>query len=285
MPAAPLSLVVLTAGLSHRYGGLKQVEAIGPAGELLLDYAVFDALRAGFKRVVFVIRPEMAAPFHPVAARFRGPLEVKLALQHLEDAPKGAAVRTRRKPWGTGHAVLAAEPHVPGGFAVCNADDFYGADAFRAARQFLADATAAQPTWALAGYPLETTLSAAGPVTRAVCRVSEGGWLHDLEERRVSAADAAPDITVSMNLWCFTQDVFAHLRAGFDAFAMHADPDAEYRLPDAVRDALRSGVARVKVLPHSGRWFGLTHPDDFTAVHSSLRELAAQGAYTSPLWP
>jgi len=280
-----LSLVVLAAGLGSRYGGLKQIEQVGPAGETLLDYTVYDAMRAGFKRIVFVIRQDMIQAFHPLASRFRGDLEVRLAFQHVEDAPKGARVPGRTKPWGTGHAVLAAEPHAAGPFAVCNADDFYGAEAFETAAEFLKGRMKAKPTWAIVGFPLAATLSPAGPVNRAVCRTDGQGWLTDIEEERVGPEADEPDVPVSMNFWCFTQDLFPILRAGFDAFAMRAPPDGEYLLPAVIRTAVRDDVARVRVITHGGRWLGLTHPEDRDAVRAGLARLTAEGRYPSPLWP
>lgn len=279
-----LSLVVLAAGLGSRFGSLKQLAPVGPHGETILDYTAFDAHRAGFKRIVFVIRQGMVDDFHPFASRFRGPLEVKLAFQQMEDAPKGAPVKGRVRPWGTAHAVLAAAPHVPEALAVCNADDFYGADALAAAFAFLRDLKPARVTWALAGYPADATLSDRGPVNRAVCRRDEKGWLTDLEERRLERGDVPEGTIVSMNLWCFTQELFAHLRAGFDEFAMRAGPAQEYLLPDAVREAVRAGVARVKVLPPAEGWFGLTYADDREGAAEILRGLHAQGRYPEKLW-
>ncbi|HWO89356.1 MAG TPA: NTP transferase domain-containing protein [Gemmatimonadales bacterium] len=285
MASAPgLSLVVLAAGLGTRFGGLKQLEPVGPRGETLLDYTVHDAMRAGFKRVVFVIRQGMVRDFHPFASRFRGPLEIKLAFQHLEDAPPGVNIRARRAPWGTAHAVLAAAPHVSGTFAVVNADDFYGHEAFREAAAFLQRRPGGRVTWGLVGYPLDETLSASGPVNRAVCRVDADGWLLDLVERRVDGSDAGRGDVVSMNFWCFTQDLFTLLREGFDEFAPRAGPEHEYLLPNAVRQALQAGLARVKVLRADSRWLGLTHPSDVAGVSAALRNLAGTGAYPDPLW-
>ncbi len=281
----PLSLVVLAAGLGSRFGSLKQLAPVGPRGQTILDYTAYDAHRAGFKRIVFVIRQEMVDAFHPFASRFRGPLEVKLAFQQMADAPKGAAVKDRVRPWGTAHAVLAAAPHVPDAFTVCNADDFYGAEAFASAYAFLRDLRPAKVTWALAGYPAGLTLSDQGPVKRAVCRVDDKGWLVDLEERSLERGDVPDDTVVSMNLWCFTQEVFTHLRAGFDGFAMRAGPAQEYLLPDAMRAAIRDGAARVRVLPPAAGWFGLTWASDRDAAMETLRALHAQGRYPDHPWP
>lgn len=279
-----LNLVILAAGLGSRFGGPKQLEPVGPNDETILDYTVFDARRAGFKRVIFVIRQAMIRGFHPWASRARDAMEVHIALQHLEDAPKDVNLAARTRPWGTAHALLTAAPHVSGAFAVCNADDFYGAEAFRAAVGFLSSAQAARTTWALVGYPLRSTLSPDGPVNRAVCRVDDQGWLQGLEERSVSADDPGSGL-VSMNFWCFTQELFGRLQSGFEAFAFAAGPEAEYLLPNVVRDALAEGGARIKVLDPRSRWFGLTHPGDLVRVRAAVRDEIARGTYPPQLWP
>jgi len=281
----PLSLVILAAGLGTRSGGPQQLAPVGPADETLLDYTVFDAHRAGFRRVVFVIRQDMVRSFHPFASRFRGPLEVHLAHQHIADAPKGARVAGRTRPWGTAHAVLVAAPHVAGPFAVCSADDFYGAEAFRAAAEFLEGRPKPRTTWGLVGYPLGDTRSGAGPVSRTVCRVDGDGWLTDLVATRVGPDDGAGDSKVSMNFWCFTQEVFPVLESAFEAFSMAAGADEEFVMTEVVRDAVREGMARVRVLSHASRWLGVTAAEDVEGVRAELSRLTKAGVYPSPLWP
>lgn len=299
-PFAP-TLVILAAGMGSRYGGLKQLEAVGPGGATLMDYAVHDALRAGFGSVVFVIRPDMQAVFRDVAARYASRLPVHLAFQRLSDLPDGITPPAERvKPWGTAQALIAAEPQVTGSFAIANADDFYGAPAFAAIADFLRAAPAAEPTWAIAGYPLGHTLSEAGPVNRAVCRTGPDGWLVELDEVLEIRPDAAGGLVgrgsegpvqlerstpVSMNLWGFTPALFPVLRAGFREFLTHGDRlRGEHLLPTAVRGALARGAARVRVLEVESPWFGITHPDDRPRVETALRGLVAAGDYPERLW-
>lgn len=301
-PPAP-TLVLLAAGLGTRFGGDKQLARVGPAGETLMDYTVFDAARAGFGAVVFVVREAMEPAFGREAhARYGARLRVACAVQRLEDVPPGAMVPAgRTAPWGTGQAVLAAEAHLRGPFAVANADDFYGAAALEAAATFLrAPHSGAPPTFAVVAYPVRDTLSPAGTVNRAVCETTGDGWLAALDEVRairetedgritgrgsrgeVVLAATAP---VSMNLWAFTPAVFPLLH---EAFARHlAGPEhatAEFLLPDAVSAWISVGAARVRVLPAAGRWFGLTHADDRAGVEAALRERVARGEYPVPLW-
>jgi hypothetical protein len=294
--------------MGSRYGGLKQLEPVGPAGEILLDYSVFDALRAGFGSVVFVTRPEIASSLRAfVERRYGTRVPVALALQRLSDVPKGVPVpHDRVTPWGTGQAVLAAESCVSANqpFVVANADDFYGAPAFAAAATFLAHAstssTGGPPVCSLVGYRLEATLSAAGGVNRAICRTDANGWLETLDEvlairrdergRLEGVGDRGPvhpdeNTLVSMNLWGFTPAVFATLRRGFQEFLR--EPDAasrEYRLPTAIEHALRRRELRVRVLDPESAWCGLTYPEDREPVRAFLRRAIAAGEYPSALW-
>lgn len=290
-----MDLVVLAAGIGSRFGGDKQLEAVGPGGETLLDYTLFDAARAGFARAVLVVRPELEADFRPAVARYGGRIAVRTVHQSLDTPMLGVALpRARRRPWGTAHAVFAAAPAVAGAFAVVNADDFYGAAAFDSAARFLRGLAAepiarpaSAPTWALVGYRLAGTLSAAGTVNRALCRVDPSGWLLDLEERSIDrgGAEREPDALVSMNFWCFDAAVFGLLRRDLAVFAARADLERdEYRLPDAVRAWLAGGEAQVRVLHGGGRWLGLTHAQDRDVVRAELRRLVAEGIYPSPLW-
>ncbi len=297
-----LTLVVLAAGMGSRYGGMKQLEAVGPHGETLMDYSLFDAARAGFSRAVFVIRPDMEAVFHAFAeGRFGGRFQVTTAHQRLEDVPPGTSVSAERaKPWGTAHAVLAARDAVAGPFVAVNADDFYGRPAYEAAARFLRqEAGGAPPAWALVGYRLADTLSEAGGVNRGVCRTDPHGWLTAVEEviglvRRgdtvvgraggcqVSVGDDQP---VSMNMWAFTPAVFDALRAAFGGFLAGADPAKdEFLIPAVIQDAIAGGRARVRVLASGARWIGMTYPADRALVEAELRELVGGGAYPAPLW-
>lgn len=298
------ALVILAAGLGQRFGGLKQVARVGPSGETILDYSVYDAARAGFDRVVFVIRPDIEAEFREtIGRRYEARLPAAYAFQRLDDLPAGFTVPPgRTKPWGTGQALLAAAEVVGEPFATINADDFYGPQAYRELAAFLARGTSEEvPCFALAGYRLRDTLSAVGPVNRAVCCCDPDGRLTDLVETKGiephEAGGRYPDSAgglayldgatrVSMNLWGFTPAVFDLLRRRLARFlSEHGDsPTAEFHLPTAVQDMIRAGEARVRVLPTDGPWCGLTHPADRVRAAGMLRKLVEEGVYPRALW-
>ena len=299
----PLTLVGLAAGMGSRFGGPKQLEPLGPDGETMLDFSIHDALRAGFDRVVLVIQPAMQDVFERgVVSRWRPRVAVDLVHQELDALPAGVArPASRRKPWGTGHAVLAAAPAVDGPFAVVNGDDFYGRAAYEALGAFLrAPQAGSTPVYAVVGFPLGETLSEAGSVNRALLEVTPDGWLSrveevvgieragedgrvrvDGEERRIPGS--AP---VSMNMWGLMPDVFATLGEAFVSFMeRHAnDERAEFLLPTHVEELMRRGRARVRVLPGSGPWCGITHPGDRARVADVLRAHVERGEYPRPLW-
>jgi len=299
MPA-PLTLLVLAAGLGSRYRGPKQLEPMGPGGATLMDYSIYDAQAAGFSRVVFVIREEIAEVFERVIGRrYRKRLDMAVAYQRLADLPAGLAVPPgRTRPWGTTQAVLAAREQIPGPFAVLNADDFYGREALAAIGGFLR-AEPAAGRYAVVGYRLEQTASAAGGVNRAVLeRRSDGMLERAVEVRGLTWASegrfrgevegapriVAADALVSMNLWGFTPAVCPDLAAGFERFLRNLpDDNAEYYLPQAVEELLRTGRARVAVLPTSSRWCGVTYSADRPWVEATLRELVAAGIYPEEL--
>lgn len=299
-----LTLVVLAAGMGSRYGGLKQIDPMGPAGETVLDYTVFDAMRAGFGRVVFVIRRDFEAEFRAaIGARFAGRgVVVDYVFQALEALPAGHVLPAGRiKPWGTGHAVWCAREALDGPFAVVNADDFYGAQAFARLAEFLraADAArtagaAATPEFAMVGFRLANTLSEHGAVSRGVCSVGAAGVLAGIEEHTgILAAEVgnAPgckyksDTTVSMNCWGFTAAFLSRLDARWRAFlAAHSTSEkTEFYLPFAVNELLAAGEARVRVLPTGDSWFGVTYREDKPRVQAAFAALVAAGAYPSPL--
>lgn len=302
----PLTLVLLAAGMGSRYGGLKQLEQIGPGGETLMDYSVFDAVRAGFTRAVFIVRPDIEDAFRTYATgRFGNAIEITTALQRLEDVPPGFAIpEGRAKPWGTTHALLAAAAHVSGPFAVVNADDFYGRRAFTALADALsATSDGAPPEYALVGYRMRDTMSDAGTVNRGVCETDEYGWLQRITETFELAPvssesdtftgrdrEGAPrlfdgDTLVSMNAWGFLPSVFDILRTELNAF-FAAGPGArgEAYLPEAVSAAIRDGRGRVRVLDARSEWLGITYPADRQAVQSAVRRMVAAGEYPSALW-
>jgi len=297
------ALVILAAGMGSRFGGPKQLEPLGPAGETMMDYAVFDAHRAGFDEVVVVTRSEIADAVRASLQRSGGwPLPIRYVLQRLDDLPSGTTVPAgRTKPWGTGHAVLAAAPAVHGSFAVVNADDFYGAASYRIIAEFLRGPAAGPvPEYAVVGFALRDTLSAEGGVNRARLDQSADGWLQHVEELRgiepsgdgARYRDAggrtvplAGDQLVSMNMWAFTPALFAQLRAAFTDFLVHgaADPAAEFLLPTVVEQLIMESRARVRVLPGGGPWCGVTYPHDAPKVAAALGALVERGDYPSPL--
>ncbi len=306
-----LTLLILAAGMGSRYGGLKQLDPMGPAGETLLDYSVFDALRAGFDRVVFVIRRDFEAQFRAdVGRRFEERVEVGYAFQSLDDLPTGFQTPAiRQKPWGTGHAIWSARAAVGTPFVAVNADDFYGRDAYRTLAQFFtrdgqrterADPRPAR--FGMAGYRLDRTLSAHGSVSRGVCAVDARGRLQTVGEHtdiargddgavRATAPDGASvaltgQEAVSLNFWGFTPEVFPLLEAGFGRFlrARTEEPKAEYYIPAAVTEMIVSGEAEVDVLATSATWFGVTYRDDRPLVTAALTELTRAGGYPAGLW-
>jgi dTDP-glucose pyrophosphorylase len=299
------AVVILAAGMGSRYGGLKQVDPVGPSGETIMDYSVFDALRAGFGRIVFVIRRDFEEVFRAaVGAKYAGVAEVDYAFQSVDDLPGGFAVPPgRAKPWGTAHAVRAARDVVGTPFAVINADDFYGRDAFQRLAGFLGGqgAVRAAPRFAMVGYRLDRTLSEHGSVARGVCRVGADGLLvavaemtqlvrvpggaenREQPERPVALTGAE---RVSMNLWGFTPDVFTALEARFPAWldANARNPKAEWYIPFAVDDMIRDGAAEVAVLPTESAWFGMTYREDKPLVVEAIRRLVETGEYPARLW-
>jgi len=298
-----LTLVVLAAGLSTRYGRVKQLEPVGPGGEALMDYAIFDAVRAGFIKVVLVTRRELEEALREhIAGVFGDSLAVTFAYQELEGVPEGFSVPAeRRKPWGTGHAVLAAETAVNEPFVAINADDFYGADAYVTLADHLrAVGDAEDIEFAAAGYTLRDTLSPHGGVSRAVCEVNGDGYLvrvtevKQIEEANRTLAGVTVtgerfvltgDETISMNIWAATPAAFPLLWEQFaDFLEVHGtNPDAEFLLSTAVNDLIASGRGRVKVLPASGPWLGVTYQDDRPYVVARLKELVDTGLYPRSL--
>lgn len=301
---ANVELVVMAAGVGSRFGGLKQLEPVGPGGETLLDYAVFDAVRAGVDRVVVVVRRETAAEFDArLGRRWARRMEVAYAFQELTDLPAGArASAERSKPWGTGHAVLAARRAVRAPFLVINADDFYGAEGFALLTAFLSRPGGGAPgRYALVAFRLGNTLSEHGAVSRGVCRLDSSGQLVGIDEREqvVREADGSvwsratappqrldPDVPVSMNLWGFQPDLFAHLEECFAGFLAERgqEKDAEFFLPAAITQLIDTGQVSVQVLTTSATWFGLTHRGDAAQVRWHLADLSSRGVYPPQLW-
>ncbi len=279
--------------MGSRYGGLKQIDPVGPGGETVLDYAVFDACRAGFTRVVFVIRRDFEAVFREqIGARYAGRIAVDYVFQSLDVLPAGFAVPAgREKPWGTGHAVWCAREALPGNFAVINADDFYGADSFAQLGQFLAAARGSQ--FAMVGFRLSNTLSEHGGVSRGVTRTTADGTLVSVvEEHGIVAAEVGPgkkysgEEFVSLNCWGFTPALFAGLDRQFPEFLRQrsGEPKAEFYLPVAVSEMIERGEAKVQVRPTDSTWFGVTYREDKPRVQAAIAALVQAGRYPARLW-
>ena len=285
------TLLVLAAGMGSRYGGLKQLDPVGPSGETVLDYAVFDAMRAGFGRAVFVIRRDFEDAFRAnVASRYSGRIAVDFVLQSADELPAGCAAAAREKPLGTGHALWCARRALDGPFAAVNADDFYGAGAYSLLARFLGTARGAE--FAIVGFRLAATLSESGAVSRGVCSMREGRLASITEEKAITAADVGPGRRfsgteiVSMNCWGFTPAVFPGLEAGLRAFLAErgSDPAAEFYLPAAISELVGRGAASVEVLASEDSWFGITHRGDKPRVAASIGALVSRGAYPARLF-
>ena len=303
------TLLVLAAGMGSRYGGLKQLDPVGPSGETILDYSVYDAVRAGFGKVVFVIRHDFEEAFKErVKASFGGRIAVEYAFQELSDLPGGRKVpEGRAKPWGTAHAVRAARDVVDAPFAMINADDFYGRDSFMRVAERLSSLSASRTPGAvepicMAGYGLANTLSENGSVARGICDVAPDGRLRTVTEHTKIAREAdgvirsalpdgtsmvlTGDETVSMNFWGFTPALFTLMEEQFPRW-LDANSDnlkAEWYIPLVVNTLLGEGRAVVDVLSVTSRWFGVTYREDKPATTAAIRALVAEGEYPESLW-
>ncbi|MHC4090309.1 MAG: NTP transferase domain-containing protein [Planctomycetota bacterium] len=298
------TLVILAGGRASRYGALKQFQPVGPGGATIMDYTVYDARRAGFGKVVFVL-PANTEQFvqSSLRERFGAAIPVACVPQRLADLPeRHTSPPGRTKPWGTGQAVLAAEPEVSGSLGVVNADDFYGARSFAVLASSLRETPQdTVASYAVVGFPLRNTLSDSGPVNRAVCSHTADDWLEDIVEitgiEKHGADGRCRDATgatrvleggglVSMNIWGFSQPVFNQLREGFRRFVQEKGQslDAEFYLPTAIRDLIRYGHARVRLLRTDEVWCGLTHRGDRPHVVQVIREAVARGDYPDRLW-
>ncbi|MGC8823196.1 MAG: nucleotidyltransferase family protein [Bacteroidales bacterium] len=300
-----ITLLVLAAGMGSRYGGLKQVDKIGPAGETITDYSVFDAKRAGFDKVVFVIRKSIEADFREIFQRIEKHMEVEYVFQELDAVPPGIQISTERtKPWGTGHAVWVARKAINTPFAVINADDFYGAQSYRVVADFLKDGTIPEKDkYCMIGFPLRNTLSEFGHVSRGICEVDEHQFLKGIVERTKIqyTADKSSIIfydeneqphllsgneTVSMNFWGFSPAIFDFLEKQFDEFIrLNAqNTKAEFYLPTSVNELIRAKSIKVKVLNSPDSWFGVTYKEDRDVTIQRIRQLIEKGQYPSQLW-
>ena len=303
-------LVVMAAGIGSRFGqGIKQLAGVGPSGEIIMDYSLYDASEAGFEKVVFIIRHALEEDFKAIIGRrVEKYFEVGYAFQEKEELPAPFVCPAERvKPWGTGHAILAAKDLIDGPFAVINADDYYGKTAFRLIYDFLSNlpeaVTGPQP-YAMAGFIVKNTLSDNGEVTRGICVQDMTGKLAEIHETKGIArrADGSvsgtyegktvkidPEGLVSMNMWGFTHSLLDELEKGFSGFlaeALQSDPlKAEYLLPMVVDELLKEGKVSVSVLPTPDTWFGITYAEDKASVTAEFRKMAEEGKYPTPLLP
>ncbi|MCU1321459.1 MAG: hypothetical protein JWM43_1108 [Acidobacteriaceae bacterium] len=297
------TLLMLAAGMGSRYGGLKQLDPVGPAGETIIDYSIYDGVRAGFGKAVFVIRKEIEQEFRErIGKRFEGRVPVEYVFQELDSLPSGFTVPTgRAKPWGTAHAILVAADAIREPFAVINADDFYGAESYTVLAGHLKSGTTNQADQAMVAFVLSKTLSDFGAVSRGICDVEGDGYLRGVREmtklerdgqgaRNVGFDGQVTAFTgeelVSMNMWGFTPQVFEWLREYFVKFleGNGSDLQAECYLPSMVDELVEGGRARVKVLRTPESWFGITYRQDLPRVVEKIRALVEQGHYPGKLW-
>lgn len=298
-----LSLLVMAAGIGSRYGGLKQMDGFGPSGEAIIDYSIYDAIRAGFNNVIFIIRKDIEADFREFfLKKLEHHIEVDFVFQELDMIPRGFTVPGGRvKPWGTGHAVLVASEKIDNPFVVINGDDYYGPESYRLMAGFLStEAVHDRNHWAMVGYELQNTLSKYGTVARGVCE-TEGEYLKSIREITDIGFEATaigykdgnglftrldPLTPVSMNIWGFTPSVFAYLSRDFKIFLERSStyPKAEFYIPTLINNLINTKECRVKVLTGGGEWFGVTYREDRPRVISRLNDLIEKGVYPSSLW-
>jgi choline kinase len=296
------TLVILAAGMASRYGSMKQVQGFGPAGETIMDYSIYDAIRAGFGKVVFIIRKDFAEPFkNSFEPKLAGKIKTEYVYQDMDahlGAYKDQVPAERTKPWGTAHAVLCTKDAVQEPFAVINADDFYGKDAFAKACQFLTTGVSNE-RFAIVGYELSKTLSENGSVSRGVCTINDAGNLTAVNERtKIYREDGAivyeeedtkhtlaADTKVSMNFWCFAPSVYALSESLFADFlsARISDPKSEFYITTVGDAFIRQGGV-ISVIPTSAQWFGVTYKEDAPGVQASLNTLIEAGEYPANLW-
>ncbi|MCZ2224234.1 MAG: nucleotidyltransferase [Chitinophagales bacterium] len=296
------TLVILAAGMASRYGSMKQTQGFGPNGETIMEYSIYDAIQAGFGKVVFIIRKEFAEMFaENFGKKLEGKIKVDYVFQTLESFTEGRKIpEERKKPWGTAHAILCCKEKVNEPFAVINADDFYGKDAFIKAYQFLTK-NVSENNYAIIGYQLKKTLSENGSVSRGVCNVDVEGNLIDINERTkiyrnnkgiITYEDAtglhevSEDASVSMNFFGFHPNVIHQCEKYFAEFLDNEinNPKSEFFIPLVVDKVVKNNVGTVKVIPTSAQWFGVTYKEDAPTVQASIDDLVAKGAYPKNLW-
>ncbi len=297
-------LVIMAAGMGSRYGGLKQMDPVGGHGQVILDYSIYDARRAGFETVIFVIKDEIEADFKQrVGSRIEPHMDVRYAFQRMDDLPAGYSIpEGRTKPWGTAQAALAAQPLIDGPFAIINADDYYGPSAFQVIYDYLLDHPDGNE-YAMVAYRLENTVTDYGHVARGVCQVGADGLLTGIVERLHIEKGPPPrftedggqtwtqlpgDTMVSMNFWGFTPTLLDQARERFPDFldsALRSNPmKGEYLLPTLVGRLIEERAASVRALSSGDRWYGVTYQEDKPAVSAAIARMTAQGLYPDDLW-
>lgn len=296
------TLFVLAAGMGSRYGGLKQIDGLGPNGETIMDYSVFDALRAGFGKIVFVIRKDFADDFKRVVlAKYEGKVPCEICFQAIENVPEGYTYNPERtKPWGTNHAVLMGKDLIKEPFAVINADDFYGKESFEVLAKFLNEVAGKQNQYCMVGYRVCNTLSEHGSVSRGVCETDAEGNLTNVVERTsierkengifytVDGVDYAlpENAPVSMNMWGFTPEYFGYVEEAFKTFLKERGQElkSEFYIPTLVNDLIVAGKATCRVLDTTAKWFGVTYAEDRQMVVDKIAALTEAGVYPNPLF-
>ncbi len=297
------TLFVLAAGMGSRYGGLKQLDGLGPNSETIMDYSIYDAIQAGFGKIVFVIRRVFEADFRQkIVSKYESRIPIELVFQDLDNLPEGFTVpEGRQKPWGTNHAVMMGADVIHEPFAVINADDYYGRESFKILADFLTSVSDRQGQYCMVGYRLCNTLSEGGTVARGVCETDAEGFLTGVTERTAIQRDAdgvikfiegdtktplAENTPVSMNMWGFTPDYFKHSADYFAQFLREniSNPKCEFFIPLMVDRLIHSGQATCRVLDTPSKWFGVTYATDRPSVVAKFQELADKGIYPSPLF-
>lgn len=296
------TLFILAAGMGSRYGGLKQLDGLGPNGETIMDYSVYDALRAGFGKIVFVIRKDFEKDFREkIISKYEGHVPVEVVFQSLDAIPDGFTPDPERtKPWGTGQAVLMGKDAIKEPFAVINADDYYGPESFRLLADALKEMEGKKNEYCMVGFNIENTLSENGGVSRGLCTVDADGYLTDVTECHGierkdgkliqlvegKETDFPENANVSMNLWGFTPDYFDYSEKAFiDFLSKHSkELKSEFYIPTVVNDLIKAGTIRLKVLETPSKWFGVTYAADRQATVDMFRKLTDEGVYPSPLF-
>lgn len=296
------TLFILAAGMGSRYGGLKQLDGLGPSGETIMDYSVYDALRAGFGKIVFVIRKDFEQEFRDkIISKYEGHVSVDVVFQDIKNIPAGYSVNPERtKPWGTNHAVLMGKSVIKEPFGVINADDYYGAESFKLLADFLRSVEGKQNCYCMIGFNIENTLSENGGVSRGLCEVDANGFLsgvtecHGIQRKdgtliQIVEGEEVPfpeDANVSMNMWGFTPDYFDYSEKAFIKFLdeNHSALKTEFYIPTVVNDLINDGTVTLKVIGTPSKWFGVTYAADRPATVAQFRKLVDEGVYPTPLF-